>query len=229
MYGNNFELGKLEEYVMWDNLSETEKFEYKKMILAFASLSEMFAQKAEPKDGKEVIIKPIINSKYQETVFQRVFNATVEDIKNTSYDVSLKRRAGDGHVVKYLVGIKTFGKNSGAQKIAQFKGNIIDLIDIMNEISSNSKGHTDKREIDIINEELYKKLAIKVSKLRNLRIDSSISQVQGFSVSDENDDVQAVYHVLMPATNGGNPCIFVGETSYDKIDVDNIKVIGCTS
>ena len=40
------------------------------MMLAFASLTEMFAQKTE---DSEDIPAPIINSKYQETVFKRHF------------------------------------------------------------------------------------------------------------------------------------------------------------
>ena len=46
---------------MWEALPVQEKEEYRKMILAFASLSEMFAQKAE--DGKTSSFVPIINSK----------------------------------------------------------------------------------------------------------------------------------------------------------------------
>ena len=49
---------------MWTDLPITERDEYKRMILSFASLTEMFAQKAE-----DDVPTPIINSKYQETVF----------------------------------------------------------------------------------------------------------------------------------------------------------------
>ena len=56
---------------MWNQLPISEKREYKKMILAFASLTEMFAQKSENEDNEEVLLSPIINSKYQETVFLR--------------------------------------------------------------------------------------------------------------------------------------------------------------
>ena len=86
---------------MWDNLSEQERCEYKKMILAFSSLTEMFAQKA---DDKEVLPSPIINSKYQETVFQKVFHAFAEDIKNTSYDASIVSIDNNtGRFLKYLI------------------------------------------------------------------------------------------------------------------------------
>ena len=55
---------------MWNELPEKDRTEYKNYILAFASLTEAFAQKAE---GDETL-SPIINSKYQETVFQKAFN-----------------------------------------------------------------------------------------------------------------------------------------------------------
>lgn len=35
---------------------------------------------------------PIINSKYQETIFQKAFHASAEDIGNTSYDVAIMER-----------------------------------------------------------------------------------------------------------------------------------------
>ena len=101
---------------MWKDLLPEEKEEYKKLILAFSSLTEMFCQKS----VDDEILTPIINSKYQETIFQKVFGANAEDIGNTSYDASLKLKRGDTEY-KYLIGIKTFGINSGDQKIAQFK------------------------------------------------------------------------------------------------------------
>jgi len=70
---------------MWKDLPENEKEEYKRMILAFASLTELFSQKNEENDE---IPAPIINSKYQETIFQKAFHASAEDIGNTSYDVA---------------------------------------------------------------------------------------------------------------------------------------------
>ena len=45
---------------MWKDLPENEKEEYKRMILAFASLTELFSQKNEENDE---IPAPIINSK----------------------------------------------------------------------------------------------------------------------------------------------------------------------
>lgn len=218
---------------MWKNLSQADRSEYQKMILAFASLTKMFAQKAETDGATEILLSPIINSKYQETVFQRVFKASAEDIGNTSFDAAIAHTDENGHVVKYLIGIKTFGIAAGAQKVAQFKANHDGWVEAINAIRANAiddKGNTrTKNEISRRNERLYKDLASEISGLRNLRIDVSEAKVHGFSVSVENDEIQTVYHVLMPSKKGDKPFIYVGETNYDKIDIDNIKVLGCTS
>jgi len=217
---------------MWENLSNAQKSEYKKMILAFASLTEMFAQKEDSsEDGNN--ISPIINSKYQETVFQRVFNASAEDIGNTSYDVALEAEAEDGSTIKYLIGIKTFGIASGDQKVAQFKGNQNDWIGLIDQIRRNYTELTQqgrsKWEIDEINAPLYLQIAQIIANLRNLRIDSSESNITGFSILEGHDTVVPVYHVLMPSAKGSSPSISVGETSYDKIDTENITILGSTT
>lgn len=216
---------------MWQNLTKESKTEYQRMILGFASLTEMFAQKAE-NESEDVALSPIINSKYQETVFQKVFNASAEDIGNTAYDAALCLEQDDKEL-KFLVGIKTFGISSGAQKIAQFKANHDDWAEIINMIKSNAYNEDGtvktKAEIDSINHDLYLSLAGEIAYLRNVRIDSAESNIQGFEVAVGEDNVQAVYHVLMPSKKGDKPCIYVGETSYDKIDVDNIRILGCTT
>lgn len=216
--------------IMWEKLPEQEKKEYKKMILAFASLSKMFAQKSENESDDN--ITPVINSKYQETVFQKVFHAVAEDIGNTSYDVSLCLNDDSGEILKYLIGIKTFGFGSGSQKVAQFKASHNEWATIIEQMEQNAHDRNGKRlskqKIDNANKALYKELALKIAKLRNDRIESSEANLQGFSVTNE-DDVQAVYHVLMPSKgNESGPKIFVGETNYNKIDIDNIVIKGCT-
>lgn len=213
---------------MWETLPKNQKIEYKRMILAFASLTEVFAQKAEKEDD-DFEYGPIINSKFQETVFQRSFNASSEDIGNTSYDVAVCLKLAGKKEKKFLIGIKTFGINSGDQKIAQFKANHNEWSEIINQIKNNSKSiKGDKKKIDKVNHDLYKKLAVDIANLRNMRILSSESNLRGFSVEPGDDNVQAVYHVLMPSGKGESPYIFVGETSYDKIEVKHIKVLGCT-
>lgn len=168
---------------MWDELSRKDRDEYKRMMLAFASLTEMFAQKTE---DSEDIPAPIINSKYQETVFQKAFHASAEDIGNTSYDVSICQKCADNQLKKYLIGIKTFGINSGDQKVAQFKANITEWASLINQMQENAKESDGtfktKNEINKENEELYKELAVNISILRNERIRSSIANLQGFKV-----------------------------------------------
>lgn len=215
---------------MWDDLPKEQKEEYKRMVLAFASLTEMFAQKSENNESEKTI-SPIINSKYQETIFQKIFNATAEDIGNTSYDASI-RLIKNGIEMKYLVGIKTFGIGSGSQKIAQFKANHDEWSPIIDQIRANANENDGriktKEDINTANATLYLELAKKIAKLRNARIKSSESNIQGFTISYGKDKVQAVYHVLMPSEKGKSPEIFVGETAYTPIDIDNITIKGCT-
>ena len=205
---------------MWEDLPKVQKEEYKRLILAFASLTDMFAQKSNEDDIKAA---PIINSKFQETAFQKAFNAYAEDIGNTSYDVSLQH-AGE----KYLVGIKTFGIASGDQKVAQFKAKHDEWAKTTEEIKTNASGVDEKDEINNLNKELYMTLAKRIAKIRNARIDSSRANIRGFMVEIDDSHVHSVYHVLMPSSKNEEAKIFVGETAYDKIDIENLTIIGCT-
>lgn len=214
---------------MWMDLPVEEKEEYRKLILGFSSLTEAFAQKA----SSDSVPSPIINSKFQETVFQRVFRAFGEDVGNTAFDASLRLQDSSGKDKKYLIGIKTFGINSGDQKIAQFKTDFPEwshILDIIrnNAIESDGSQATEE-EINKKNYPLYLELAKKISEKRNKRIASAISNLQGFSIVEGVDEVESVYHVLMPSKKGDDPTIFVGETSYHPIDIQNIKIVGCTS
>ena len=136
---------------MWKDLPEKQKREYKRLILSFASLTGMFAQKA---TDDESDVTPIINSKYQETAFQRSFGAGAEDIGNTSYDASLQCNGE-----KYLIGIKTFGISSGDQKVAQFKAKHADWSQLVDMMKKNVTGVEDKEQINSLNQELYLNLA----------------------------------------------------------------------
>lgn len=214
---------------MWSDLPVENKEEYKRLILAFASLTEMFTQKADSGD----IPSPIINSKFQETAFQKAFNASAEDIGNTSFDAALILKDAAGKTKKYLIGIKTFGINSGDQKIAQFKANHDEWSDLINIIKSNSidedGNNKSTDEINHINHDNYTILAKKISHLRNTRIESSKENLRGFKISESDENIYSIYHVLMPSKKGDSPKIYVGETNYNKIDIENIEVIGCTS
>lgn len=215
---------------MWNDLPIEEKNEYKKMILAFASLTEAFAQKAEDADTET--LSPIINSKFQETVFQKAFGASAEDVGNTSYDAAMCKIDSSGISRKYLIGIKTFGIATGDQKIAQFKAYHDEWSSTLERIRRNSLDDNNrlksKEEIDEANKNLYFKLAGEIADLRNMRIRSSEANIRGFNVTGE-DVVETVYHVLMPSKKGDEPCVYVGETNYSQINKENISIIGCTS
>lgn len=214
---------------MWKNLNKEKKDEYKRMILAFSSLTEMFSQK---NNNNNTLLTPIINSKFQETIFQKVFGASAEDISNTSFDVALKEKNKKNQETKYLIGIKTFGFSSNYQKVAQFKAQNDLWSPLINTINKNSLNKT-KEQINKINNNIYLTLAKNIAKLRNQRIQSSIANIKGFNIH-ENDNVEAIYHVLMPSNKNlnsntnGTAQIHVGETPYTLIDINNLKIIGCT-
>lgn len=211
---------------MWLDLDIKEKEKYKKLILAYASLSEAFAQKEDHASiSADKVILPKISSKYQEAAFQEAFKAAAEDIGNTSFDASICTKNK-----KYLVGIKTFGYKANEQKIAQFKKNHNtwnELIRKIEKVKDNDSLSID--DINTVNHKLYLELATMISELRNQRIKSSIANIQGFKVDPSKDYIEYVYHVLMPAIMDNKPVIHVGETDYNQIDIPNIKIIGCTS
>lgn len=205
---------------MWEKLPINQKENYKKLILAFASLTKVFSQK----NDDNTIPTPIVNSKFQETAFQKSFNSVVEDTSNTSYDASLSEKNEKGEIIKYLIGIKTFGLSTEDQKVAQFKANSGEWREIIDQIDKNSKNNRIEE-----NKSLYLDLAKRIAKIRNVRIASSIENLKGFSIDENEDKVEAIYHVLMTSKKDNQPMIYVGETSYDKIDIDNIEIIGSTT
>lgn len=208
---------------MWESLPIEQKQRYQTLIKNFASLSEAFAQKAE---GDKDTVAPIVNSKFQETVFQRAFDAVAEDISNSSFDASI--RLSDEK--KYLIGIKSFGVDSGDQKIAQFKADsaMNNWGEILSRIKDRAKQAKTPEEANNLNHDDYLELATQLAQLRNARIESSKEMLKGFQASNDVD-VEAVYHVLMPSKKGNIPKIHVGETTYAKIDTDHIRIIGATT
>lgn len=218
---------------MWFELSEKERDIYKRLILAYASLSEAFAQKGDlsSDSSKSKILRPIVNSKFQEACFQHAFNASAEDIGNTSFDVAVRKISSkDNTERKYLVGIKTFSFNGNEQKVAQFKKEHDSWNDLIQKMKNNVQGkNLSIPDINSINHELYLELAEKIAVLRNQRIKSSIANLQGFKVDLQNDTIEYVYHVLMTSVEESKPIIHVGETHYTQIDIPNIKIEGCTS
>lgn len=208
---------------MWERLPLGGKSRYKKYILSFASISGLQAQKADEDDS----IAPVISSKFHEKTFCHVFGATQEDQANTSFDASLRLLDGDGEH-RYIIGLKTFGISSGFQKIAQFKSSLKELDGLFADIVKLSKGK-DAATINSVNHDRYMEIALFISEIRNSRIRSSIENLRGFRICPGKDDVESVYHVLMPSgRKESRAFIAVGETDYVPIDTDNITIIGCT-
>lgn len=205
---------------MWNQLSRKQRDKYKALITNFASLSEAFAQKT----TDDEIVAPIVNSKFQEAAFQKAFHANSEDISNTSYDASICLENGQ----KYIVGIKSFGLHSGDQKIAQFKKESRKWSLLVSRIIDNAKKCRTIDEVNYSNRELYKELVEYIATLRNIRIKSSIENLRGFSIK-EDDEINSIYHVLMPTRKGEKPKIYVGETDYTLISIDDVEIKGCTS
>lgn len=208
---------------MWNHLPSEKKQKYQMLITNFASLSEAFAQKSE---GDMGTVAPIVNSKFQETVFQRAFDAVAEDISNSSYDASIRL----SEEKKYLIGIKSFGIGSGDQKIAQFKADSAanNWAKTFERISERAQRASTKEEADRLNHDDYLALAKQLAGLRNARIESSKEMLKGFRASGDTK-VEAVYHVLMPSKKGNKPQIHVGETTYASVDIENIKILGSTT
>ncbi|WP_276941262.1 hypothetical protein [Dubosiella newyorkensis] len=200
---------------MWNELNDEKKEQYKRYILGFASLTECFKQK---KDESQTTI-PMVHSKYQEKAFQRAFDATCEDVGNTSYDASLIQQVSNDSEIRYLIGIKTFQYKLGEsfQKIAQFKKNHGDWIDRLEQIRK-SENLKERRD-------LQKSIAEDVSRLRNLRIDSSRENLKGFNF-DPKDSIKEVYHILSPLFDEKEgPIIKVGEKNLEKIDIQKIEIL----
>lgn len=102
---------------------------------------------------------------------------------------------------------------------------------MLNEFIIQTKRNADKTDgskkaINNINRNLYLTLAKQIGEIRNEKIKSSLSQIQGYDVK-KDDNYKYIYHVLMPYNKRGKPIIYVGEISYDLIDIDNIKIKGC--
>ena len=212
---------------MWEELEEQQKQNYKELILAFASLTEVFSQKVKDEESYKESLVPAINSKFQEKAFQKVFSAHPEDINNTTFDVSLNLKK-NGLNQKYFIGIKTFVYKNGKQKVAQIKS----FHDQLNEFIIQTKQNADKTDgtkkaINTINKHLYLTLAKQISEIRNAKMKSSFYQITGYDKEKKEENYNFIYHVLMPCNKKGKPIIYVGETSYDLIDIDNITIIGC--
>lgn len=246
--------------LLWNDFHLTRREEYQAMIVQFASLTELFAQKDgnlsnenDSKSKRKKPQKPFISSKFQETVFKHAFDASIEDIGNTSYDASVNPEIAtkvkgsndlnaEGCKSRYLFGIKTFlidDENSESfQKIAQFKSIAESLEsqkgertwgDIITLIRKQAKSCKNESEIVKKNKNLYMELALKLASARNKRIDSSKALIEKRLGTQTGDaDFRAVYHFLMPSVQrNGQKVIYLGEIPYENIG-RNIEIIGIT-
>lgn len=95
---------------IWEKYSKEQQEEYKKFLKVYGSLSNLFRQK----HGEPI---PYLDSKFQETIYAKVFNSQNVDIGNTPHDVlSIFESARIG------IGLKTWMNSVASyQKVMQLK------------------------------------------------------------------------------------------------------------
>src|SRR5690606_10474122 len=95
---------------IWNRYDEEQRKEYIQFLQVYGALSNLFRQK----QGDSI---PYLDSKFQETVFARIFNSQNVDIGNTPHDVLSvfgSERIG--------IGLKTWmGSKPSYQKVMQLK------------------------------------------------------------------------------------------------------------
>ncbi|MGO4773455.1 NgoFVII family restriction endonuclease [Flavobacterium sp. W22_SRS_FK3] len=95
---------------IWEQFSKEQRDEYVKFLQVYGALSNLFRQK----QGDQI---PYLDSKFQETVFAKIFNGQNVDIGNTPHDVLSvfgNKRIG--------IGLKTWmGSKPSFQKVMQLK------------------------------------------------------------------------------------------------------------
>lgn len=96
--------------VVWSRFLTNQKEQYIKFLSVYGALSNLFRQK----QGSSV---PYLDSKFQETIFARVFEAQIVDIGNTPHDILCD--FGDKRIG---IGLKTWmGSSPSYQKVMQLK------------------------------------------------------------------------------------------------------------
>ena len=123
---------------VWEKYSKNQQEKYIKYLQVFGSLTNLFRQKATNSI-------PYLDSKYQETIFAKSFDAKNVDFGNTPHDILSifgKKRVG--------IGLKTWmGSEPSFQKVMQLKR-------FKNEIALHAKKQED--------------LAYKISEIRNEKV-----------------------------------------------------------
>ena len=95
---------------VWEQYSSEERNEYIKFLQVYGALSNLFRQ-------KQGDLIPYLDSKFQETVFAKIFKGQNVDIGNTPHDV-LSIFGND----RIGIGLKTWmGSKPSFQKVMQLK------------------------------------------------------------------------------------------------------------
>ena len=124
---------------IWEKYPEDQRKQYIKFLQVYGALSNLFRQK----QGNPI---PYLDSKFQETIFAKVFNSKNIDIGNTPHDIL--SIFGDQRVG---IGIKTWMNSSPSfQKVMQLK--------------------SFKNEIDKAANLSDEDLAVKLSQIKNERM-----------------------------------------------------------
>lgn len=144
---------------VWEQYTSGQREEYIKFLQVYGALSNLFRQK----QGDMI---PYLDSKFQETVFARIFNSQNADIGNTPHDVV--SIFGDKRVG---IGLKTWMNSKPSfQKVMQLKR-------YQNEIG------------DVFKNKDLEALATKISQIKNERM---LSDYNRLGLSENNN----IYHYV---------------------------------
>jgi hypothetical protein len=137
---------------VWNNFPEKQRNEYIQYLQVFGALSELFRQ-------KQGALIPHLDSKFQETVFAKVFKSQNVDLGNTPHDILSV--VGDRRIG---IGLKTWmSSRPSFQKVMQLKRY--------------------QNEINILKNN-EKKLAYKISELKNEKM---ISDYKRLGLTESNN------------------------------------------
>lgn len=130
---------------IWEQFSREQRDEYIKFLQVYGALSNLFRQ-------KQGDLIPYLDSKFQETVFTKIFNGQNVDIGNTPHDV-LTVFGND----RIGIGLKTWmGSKPSFQKVMQLKRYQSEINEYRNDLHS---------------------LAYKISEIKNERMKSDYERL----------------------------------------------------
>lgn len=110
---------------VWEQFSKEQREEYIKFLQVYGALSNLFRQ-------KQGDLIPYLDSKFQETVFAKIFNSQNVDFANTPHDVLSV--FGDNRIG---IGLKTWmGSKPSFQKVMQLKRHQNEINEYRNDLPS---------------------------------------------------------------------------------------------